>query len=170
MKLRPLDPRRARTQKLATLSRLVRRDRLRHAKSARVRVSATSSNRSPIRLGAAQLRDLARAIAAANRGKRTVLLMSGAHPIKVGLGPIICGLLRDGIISAIATNGAAIIHDFELAYAGRTSEDVGAGLAEGTFGMAEETGAFLNRAAKARRSRKAGASAKSSAAKSSRRS
>ena len=57
-------------------------------------------------------------------------------------------MLRDGIISAIATNGAAIIHDFELAYAGRTSEDVGAGLAEGIFGMAEETGAFLNRAAK----------------------
>ncbi len=54
---------------------------------------------------------------------------------------------RDGVISAIATNGAAIIHDFELAFAGRTSEDVGAGLSEGVFGMAEETGAFLNRAA-----------------------
>jgi hypothetical protein len=57
-------------------------------------------------------------------------------------------MLRDGIIGAIATNGAAIIHDFELAYAGRTSEDVGAGLSEGSFGMSEETGAFLNRAAK----------------------
>jgi deoxyhypusine synthase len=94
------------------------------------------------------LRELARRIASANRQRRNFLLMSGAHPIKVGLGPIICGMLRDGIISAIATNGAAIIHDFELAYAGRTSEDVGAGLSEGSFGMAEETGAFLNRAAK----------------------
>ena len=95
--------------------------------------------------------------------------MSGAHPIKVGLGPIICGMLRDGIISAIATNGAAIIHDFELAYAGRTSEDVGAGLAEGIFGMAEETGAFLKSRREARRVGEARASAKSSAARSSRR-
>jgi deoxyhypusine synthase len=155
MKLGPLDPRRARTQKLATLSRLVRRD------SFAAEVAAGASFRDflqslPDTLGAAQLRELACAIADANRGKRTVLLMSGAHPIKVGLGPIICGMLRDGIISAIATNGAAIIHDFELAYAGRTSEDVGAGLAEGRFGMAEETGAFLNRAAKIAASEKKG--------------
>jgi S-adenosylmethionine hydrolase/deoxyhypusine synthase len=147
MKLQPLDPHRARTRKLATLSRLVRRD------SFASEVAAGASLRDfldslPEVLGAAQLRQLARAIAEANRGKRAVLLMSGAHPIKVGLGPIICGLLRDGIIDAIATNGAAIIHDFELACAGRTSEDVGAGLSEGIFGMAEETGAFLNRAAK----------------------
>ena len=72
----------------------------------------------------------------------------GAHPLKVGLGPLICDLIRDGIVTAIATNGAAIIHDFELAFAGRTSEDVGAGLDEGVFGMAEETGAFLNAAAR----------------------
>jgi deoxyhypusine synthase len=147
MKLRPLDPRRARTRKLATLSRLVRRD------SFASEVDAGASFRDfldslPDVLGASQLRELARAVADAHRSKRTFLLMSGAHPIKVGLSPIICGLLRDGIISAIATNGAAIIHDFELAYAGRTSEDVGAGLSEGMFGMAEETGAFLNRAAK----------------------
>jgi deoxyhypusine synthase len=74
--------------------------------------------------------------------------MSGAHPLKVGLGPLICDLIREGILSAIATNGAAIIHDFELAFAGRTSEDVGAGLDDGSFGMAAETGAFLNDAAK----------------------
>ncbi len=75
-------------------------------------------------------------------------MLTGAHPLKVGLSPLICGMLRDGVLSAIATNGAAIIHDFELAFAGRTSEDVGAGLADGSFGMAEETGAFLNRAAR----------------------
>ena len=73
--------------------------------------------------------------------------MIGAHPLKVGLGPMICELLRSGIVSAMAMNGAAIIHDFELAMAGRTSEDVGAGLEDGSFGMAEETGVFLNRAA-----------------------
>src|SRR5579872_7130586 len=147
MKLRPFDPRRARTRKLATLSRLVRRDSF----ASEVAVGASFHDfldSLPDVLAGAQLRELARAIAEASRTKRTFLLMSGAHPIKVGLGPIICGMLRDGIISAIATNGAAIIHDFELAYAGRTLEDVGAGLSEGIFGMAEETGAFLNRAAK----------------------
>ncbi|MGH7949940.1 MAG: hypothetical protein ACREQF_11990, partial [Candidatus Binataceae bacterium] len=67
--------------------------------------------------------------------------------LKVGLSPIICGLIRDRILNAVATTGAAIIHDFELAYAGRTSEDVGEGLADGSFGMAKETGEFLNHAA-----------------------
>jgi deoxyhypusine synthase len=147
MKLRPLDPRTARTRKLATLSRLVRREDF--AREVDVGASFHDFLESlPDVLGAAQLRELARAVAAAHRGQRPFLLMSGAHPIKVGLSPIICGMLRDGIINAIATNGAAIVHDFELAFAGRTSEDVGAGLSEGIFGMAEETGAFLNHAAK----------------------
>jgi deoxyhypusine synthase len=147
MKLRPINPARARTRKLATLSRLVRRNQL------ATPVAAGASMRRfldslPDVLAARDLRQLARDVAAAHRGRRVVLLMCGAHPLKVGLGPVICSLLRDGIVSAIATNGAAIIHDFELAYAGRTSEDVGAGLADGSFGMAEETGAFLNRCAK----------------------
>jgi deoxyhypusine synthase len=147
MKLRPLDPRNARTRKLATLSRLVRREDF--AREVDVGASFRDFLESlPDVLGAAQLRELARAVAVAHRGKRSFLLMSGAHPIKVGLSPIICGMLRDGIINAIATNGAAIIHDFELAFAGRTSEDVGAGLSEGIFGMAGETGAFLNHVAK----------------------
>ena len=90
MKLHPLDPRRARTRKLATLSRLVRRDDF----ASEVAAGATFRDfleSLPDVLGAAQLRELARAIAVAHRGKRNVLLMSGAHPIKVGLGPIICG-------------------------------------------------------------------------------
>ena len=74
--------------------------------------------------------------------------MMGAHPLKVGLGPLIRDLIREGTLTAIASNGAAIIHDFELAFAGRTSEDVAAELADGSFGMAEETGAFLNGAAR----------------------
>ncbi len=102
----------------------------------------------PAVLAAEDLRELARRIASARRRRRLFLLMSGAHPIKVGLSPLICGLVRDGVIGALATNGAAAIHDFEMAAAGRTSEDVGQGLSEGRFGMAEETGAFLNRAAK----------------------
>jgi hypothetical protein len=102
----------------------------------------------PETLAAADLRELARRIAASRRGGRNFLMLLGAHPLKVGLNPLICGMLRDGVLTAIATNGAAIIHDFELAFAGRTSEDVGAGLGDGSFGMAEETGAFLNRAAR----------------------
>jgi hypothetical protein len=146
MKLRPLDPSRARTRKLAELSRLVRRDQF----AAPVRAGASLRrflDSLPDSLAARDLRDLARAVARANRAGRPFLLMSGAHGIKVGLGPLICSMLRDGIVSAIATNGAAIIHDFELALAGRTSEDVGEGLADGSFGMAQETGEFLNSAA-----------------------
>ena len=139
MKLRPLDPRRARTRKLATLSRLVGRGDL------ATPIAAGASMRAffdalPDVLAARDLLTLARDIARAHRAGRTVLLMMGAHPIKVGLTPIICRLIRDGIVSAVATNGAAIIHDFELAFAGRTSEDVGEGLTDGSFGMAEETG------------------------------
>ncbi len=147
MKPRPIDPSRARTRKLASLSRMV------NQKQFAAPVAAGASMRRfldslPDALAARDLLLLARAIAIAHRAGRTFLLMSGAHPIKVGLSPVICRLMRDGIVSAIATNGAAIIHDYELAFAGRTSEDVGAGLADGSFGMAEETGAFLNRAAR----------------------
>ena len=99
-------------------------------------------------LAARDLRDLANTIADARRHRRSFLLMMGAHPLKVGLGPLICSLIRDGTLTAIATNGAAIIHDFELAFAGRTSEDVAAELTDGSFGMVEETGSFLNTAAK----------------------
>jgi hypothetical protein len=146
VKLRPIDPRRARTAKLATLARVVARTQLARPLDAGASLR-TFLAALPDVLAARDLRTLARDIARAHRAKRTVLLMMGAHPIKVGLGPVICDLIGDGIVSAVATNGAAIIHDFELAFAGRTSEDVGEGLADGSFGMADETGAFLNRAA-----------------------
>jgi hypothetical protein len=97
-------------------------------------------------LGARDLRTVAEAIAARHRDGRLVILGMGAHPIKVGLSPLIIDLMRRGIISAVAMNGACIIHDFELAYHGATSEDVAASLTTGEFGMAEETGAFLNTA------------------------
>src|SRR6266581_1366147 len=64
--------------------------------------------------------------------------------IKVGLGPVLIDLMKRGFVSGIAMNGAALIHDFEIALAGNTSEDVAAGLGEGQFGMAEETGKYLN--------------------------
>jgi hypothetical protein len=97
-------------------------------------------------LAARSLRETAHAIARAHRNKKTVLLGMGAHSIKVGLSPLLIDFMERGILSGVAMNGAGIIHDFEMAYMGETSEDVAANLKDGSFGMAEETGAFLNRA------------------------
>jgi hypothetical protein len=143
-----LNPAHARTRKLAELSRLVRlQDFARPFPPGAAFAQFIDSL--PAVLAAGDLRELARRIARAHRAGRTFLLMTGAHPIKTGLSPLICELVRDGILSAVATNGAAIIHDYELALAGRTSEDVAAGLDDGNFGMVRETGDFLNQAAAA---------------------
>jgi hypothetical protein len=79
-------------------------------------------------------------------GRRAVVVMLGGHVIKVGLGPLLIELLRRGAVTHVAMNGSAAIHDFELAAYGGTSEDVARGLADGTFGMAEETGREMNAA------------------------
>ena len=100
-------------------------------------------------LGARDLRAVARAVAERHRAGRAIVLGMGAHPIKVGLSPLIVDFMRRGIFSAVAMNGACIVHDFELAFQGETSEDVGPSLITGQFGMAEETGRFLNQAASA---------------------
>ena len=86
------------------------------------------------------------AIAAAVKNQRPVLLMMGAHAIKVGLNPIIVDAMRRGFVNAVAFNGAGAIHDFELCYQGETSEDVQRGLNDGSFGMADETGRMMNAA------------------------
>lgn len=96
-------------------------------------------------LAARDLRDVARRVARA-AGRRGVVVMLGGHVIKVGLGPLLRELLGRGAITHLAMNGSAAIHDFELAAYGGTSEDVAAGLADGTFGMAEETGREMNAA------------------------
>jgi len=97
-------------------------------------------------LAAADLRRIAAAWIAARRQEHLVLLGFGAHVLKVGLGPVVIELLRRGLISGVAMNGAGIIHDTELAMVGQTSEEVEAVLGAGQFGMAEETAAFLNHA------------------------
>jgi len=102
--------------------------------------------RLPDILAARDLRGAVERIAGALRRDRLVVLGMGAHPIKVGLGPTIVDLIEHGRLAAVAMNGACLVHDFELAWNGRTSEDVGPGLERGTFGMARETGEFLNRA------------------------
>ena len=96
-------------------------------------------------LAAKDLREVAHRLARAT-GRRGVVVMLGGHVIKVGLGPLLRELVRRGVITHLALNGSAAIHDFELAAYGGTSEDVAAGLADGTFGMVEETGRDMNAA------------------------
>jgi hypothetical protein len=97
-------------------------------------------------LAAKDFKDIVEAITTAKRDGRAIVWGLGAHVLKTGLSPVLVDLMERGFISAIATNGAGIIHDFEIALSGGTSEDVDATLGPGTFGMAEETGAQLNRA------------------------
>ncbi|HXM38775.1 MAG TPA: hypothetical protein VN908_08995 [Gemmatimonadales bacterium] len=102
-------------------------------------------NALPSILAAQDLRYVVDQIVAA-AGRRGVLAMLGGHVIKVGLGPLLIALMRRRAVTLIAMNGSAAIHDFELAAYGGTSEDVAAGLSDGTFGMAEETGRDMNAA------------------------
>src|SRR5256714_10594397 len=99
-------------------------------------------------LAAEELRDLLSSIQQARKSRKAILWGIGGHVIKVGLGPILIDLMRRGFISALAMNGAALIHDFEIALAGNTSEDVELALGAGQFGMAAETGEYLNQIAK----------------------
>lgn len=97
-------------------------------------------------LAAEQLRAVADNLARGRERKRPLIWGMGAHVLKVGLAPIIIDLMERGFITAIALNGAGIVHDFETAIAGQTSEEVDAVLGRGQFGMAKETGEEINRA------------------------
>ena len=98
----------------------------------------------PSVLAALDFKAVVAAMAEARRAGRGIVWGIGAHVIKTGLSPVLIDLMERGFVSAIATNGAGIIHDFEIALAGATSEDVEASLGEGRFGMADETGRLLN--------------------------
>ncbi len=95
-------------------------------------------------LVARDFRRVVDAIANAARARRAIIAMVGGHVIKTGLSPLLIDLARRGILTHIAMNGSGAIHDYELARFGGTSEDVAAGLRDGTFGMAEETGRAMN--------------------------
>src|SRR5260370_3927966 len=99
-------------------------------------------------LAAEDLRHLLGAMRSARKQRQAILWGIGGHVIKVGRGPVLIDLMKRGFVTGIAMNGAALIHDFEIALAGNTSEDVEAGLGKGQFGMAEETGKYLNEIAK----------------------
>lgn len=98
----------------------------------------------PDTLAARDLRTVIAAVRQAAAGRRGVAFLIGGHVIKVGLGPLLVRLIERGVVTHLAMNGAAAIHDFELAAFGGTSEDVESGLADGTFGMVEETGREMN--------------------------
>jgi len=102
----------------------------------------------PNALAANDLRELLAAMHRARKQCAAILWGIGGHVIKVGLGPVLIDLMRRGFVSGIAMNGAALIHDFEIALVGNTSEDVEAGLGAGQFGMAAETGEYINEFAK----------------------
>jgi hypothetical protein len=99
-------------------------------------------------LAADGLRQIASAVVEARMRKRAIIWGIGGHVIKTGLAPILIDLMRRGFVTAIAMNGSGVIHDFEIAVAGWTSEDVEISLGSGEFGMAEETGRLINEAIK----------------------
>ncbi|MBM4183045.1 MAG: hypothetical protein FJ207_02335 [Gemmatimonadetes bacterium] len=97
-------------------------------------------------LAADTLRTVARGVASAMQARKGVVWLLGGHVIKTGLSPILIRMIERGGATFVAGNGAVAIHDYEIARWGATSEDVEAGLVDGTFGMAEETGREMNEA------------------------
>jgi hypothetical protein len=100
----------------------------------------------PRLLAGNDFRAVVAAVFAARQAERPIIWGIGAHVVKTGLSPLLVDLMHRGFVSALATNGAGLIHDFEIALGGATSEDVDSALGPGLFGMATETGAELNRA------------------------
>ncbi len=100
----------------------------------------------PSILAAADFKAVVAALCRARSNDAGILWGFGAHVVKTGLSPILIDLMERGFVSALATNGAGVIHDFEIALSGATSEDVDEALGPGRFGMAEETGRLLNAA------------------------
>lgn len=98
-------------------------------------------------LAARALRQLAAAVVKARKAKRPVVTAFGAHVVKCGLSPVVIDLMKRGLVTVLATHGASAIHDYEIAAAGHTSEDVAAGLEKGTYGMTRETAEAIGEAA-----------------------
>lgn len=101
-------------------------------------------NSLPNILSGASFRQVVDAVISARKKKKPVIAMMGSHVIKCGLNPVIIELINKKVITAIALNGSGAIHDFEIALIGKTSEDVGEALEDGSFGMAKETALYLN--------------------------
>jgi len=155
---RPAPPRRARRASpkpldltgVSTYPLRRRRSKVSLADFARPHIKGTALSRFleglPRILGGLGFRALVHDVLRARKRGRPIIWGLGAHVIKVGLSPVIVDLMERGLVTGLALNGAGIVHDFELAVAGQTSEDVSAGLGSGAFGMARETGEEINRA------------------------
>ncbi len=102
--------------------------------------------KAPLKYHSEELKTVANAIVNARNNDKPVIIFSGAHAVKNGLSPIYNDLMKRKIITAFASNGAFTIHDFELALAGKTSENVPNALEKGLFGFAEETNKYINNA------------------------
>jgi hypothetical protein len=145
----PIDLSRITTYPLASRpSKVTVRDFAKALSDEQALAAAALLDSMPQILAADTLRAVASEIAQAKAKKRAIIWGIGGHVIKTGLSPILIELMRRGLITAIAMNGSGVIHDFEIAIAGWTSEDVDSALGTGEFGMAEETGRLLNEAIK----------------------
>lgn len=147
MKSQKIDLSRIKTVSLVNRPSKVKRSDFAGVLKKPVKFSAFIDSIPPI-LAGNNFKNLVKCILKARAGDKPVIFAFGAHVIKCGLSPMVIDLINKGIITAIATNGASTVHDFELAYSGKTSEDVAERLKNGSFGMTRETGEFLNNAAK----------------------
>jgi hypothetical protein len=145
MDFQPLDLSRLRTTSVADKRHLV--NAAQFARPAVPGDGADVLDTLPDVLGARTLRRLAARIVQAQRGGKVVLLGFGGHVIKTGLQPLVVDLMERGFVTAVCTNGSGALHDFEIAAVGHSSEDVGPGLSDGSWGMVHETAAALNGAA-----------------------
>lgn len=144
--LRPFDRGRFRTKPLAGRGHLVETSKFARAVDPGAPASEFLASL-PGFLGATSLRELARAIVTARANGRPIVWGMGGHVVKVGLAPLLLDLLERGYVQGFVMNGAAALHDAEIALAGSTSEDVGGGLFEGAYGNADETGRLYAEAA-----------------------
>ena len=152
---RPVDPQRIKTYPLAERAHRVKLEDFARPVEARGSLATFLDGLSHY-LGARTLRALARTIAAARHAQRPVIWALGGHVVKVGLSPVLIDLMERGTLTGLVLNGAAAIHDWEIAAIGATSENVEQELDRGRFGLAEETGAEFDAAAREARDRSEG--------------
>ena len=145
--LAPLDLEGIATYPIGEREHLVSADQLARPVSPSATLEEFLDSLPPI-LAVERLRSLAQAMAEASVGQRRVLVGIGGHVVKVGLGPLLADMIQQGLVTDLCLNGSAAIHDFELAFLGKTSERVSETLADGRFGMVSETAEFFARAFK----------------------
>ncbi|MDY6862676.1 MAG: hypothetical protein SV062_06770, partial [Thermodesulfobacteriota bacterium] len=142
-RLLPLDLEKVKTHPIKSRKSKVKKEDFAHPIKDEVSFSNFFSS-VPNILAGNKIREIVSRWVEANLQQKIISFGMGAHVIKVGLGPLIVDLMEKGYISHVALNGAGIIHDVEIAFQGETSEEVEEVIHSGKFGMAEETGQFIN--------------------------